>query len=153
MHFFASVLLLTLGLLLFDSRPAVAQYVTLSVTASPATMTINSAPAAGSQPSSKTDASTSYRLTSLFAPQKKITGQLNSPMPTGMTLTANLAAAGGGISNGAVVLDATARDLVIDIGGALFSTNTITYVLSATVAAGVVSSQSRTVTLTILNYP
>ncbi|MDB4889961.1 MAG: hypothetical protein JWL61_1816 [Gemmatimonadetes bacterium] len=149
----AIALLLTLGLLLMDSRPAVAQVVTLSVTASPGAMNITSAPAAGSQPSAVTDASTSYRLTSLFAPQKKITAQLNAPMPTAMTLTATFATAGGGSSNGPVALDATARDMVINIGGALFSTSAITYVLSATVAAGVVPSQTRTVTLTILNYP
>ncbi|MEO8337494.1 MAG: hypothetical protein ABI664_21135 [bacterium] len=149
----AIVLLLTVGLLSMHSSPAAAQIVTLSVTASPAAMTINSVLAAGSQPTSRTDASTSYRLTSLFAPDKKITAQLNSPMPTGMTLTANLAAAGGGTSNGAIALDATARDMVIEIGAALFSTSTIAYVLSATVAAGVVPSQSRTVALTILSYP
>jgi hypothetical protein len=149
----ANVLLLTFGLLLSSSRPAVAQIVTLAVTASPGAMLINSAPAAGSQPSSATDASTSYRLTSLFAPAKKITAQLNAPMPPGVTLTATFAAAGGGTSSGPVALDATARNMVINIGSSLLSTNLITYVLSATVTAGVVPSQSRTVTLTILNYP
>lgn len=149
----AIALLLTLGLLCLRSRPAVAQFVTLSVTASPGAMTITSAPAAGSQPSSRTDASTSYRVTSLFAPQKKITAQLNAPMPAGMTLTATYAAAGGGTSSGPVALDATARNMVINIGAALGGTGAITYVLSATVAAGVVPTQNRTVTLTILNYP
>jgi len=131
----------------------VAQIVTLSVTASPGPLLINSAPAAGMQPSSDTDASTSYRLTSLFAPDKKITAQLNAPMPFGVTLTATFAAAGGGTSTGAIALDATARNMVVNIGTSLFSTSLITYVLSATVAAGVVPSQTRTVTLTVLNYP
>ncbi|MEO5815564.1 MAG: hypothetical protein ABIT20_09825 [Gemmatimonadaceae bacterium] len=149
----ATVLLLTLGLLSFDSRPAVAQFVTFTVTASPGAMIINAVPAAGSQPSSDTDASTSYRYTSLFAPRKKITAQLNAPMPTGMTLTATFAAAGGGTSTGPIALDATARNMVISMGAALGSTSAITYVLSATVAAGVVASQTRTVTLTLLNYP
>jgi hypothetical protein len=149
----ASILLLVLGLLSFVSRPATAQYVSLQITTSPSAMVINSVPAAGMQPSSKTDASTSYRLTSLLAPDKKITAHLNAPMPTGMTLTATLAAAGGGTSTGPIALDATARNMVVNIGSALFSTSTITYVLSATVAAGVVPSQSRTVTFTILNYP
>jgi hypothetical protein len=149
----SAALLLATGLLSFNSRPMVAQIVTLAVTASPGTMVISSAPAAGAQPSSVTDASTSYRLTSFLAPQKKITAQLNALMPAGMTLAATFAAAGGGTSNGSVVLNTTARDMVINIGTALFSTNAITYVLSATVAAGVVASQSRTVTLTIVNYP
>ncbi len=149
----ASVLLLTLGLLLNGSRPAVAQFVTLTVTASPGAMNIVSVAAAGSQPTSVTDASTSYRVTSLFAPQKKITAQLNAPMPPGMALTATYAATGGGTSNGPVALDATARNMVINIGPAFGANGAITYVLSATVAAGVVPSQTRTVTLTILNYP
>jgi hypothetical protein len=149
----ATVLLLTLGLLFLDSRPAVAQFVTLSVTASPGAMIINSVAAAGLQPSSRTDATTSYRVTSLFAPQKKITAQLNAPMPAGMTLTGTYAALGGGTSAGPVALDATARNMVTNIGAVLGGSAAITYVVSATVAAGVVPSQNRIVTLTILNYP
>ena len=149
----ASVLLLTLGLLLNGSRPAVAQFVTLTVTASPGAMNIVSVAAAGSQPTFVTDATTSYRVTSLFAPQKKITAQLNAPMPVGMALTATYAATGGGTSSGPVALDATARNMVINIGAAFGANGAITYVLSATVVAGVVPTQARTVTLTILNYP
>lgn len=150
----ATALLLTIGLLSINSRPVVAQgFVTLSVTASPGAMIINSVAAPGLQPSSKTDATTSYRVTSLFAPQKKITAQLDVPMPAGTTLTATYAALGGGTSSGPVALDATARDMVINIGAAFGGTAAITYVFSATVAAGVVPSQTRTVTLTILNYP
>ena len=149
----SAALLLTVGLLLIDSRPIVAQFVTLSVTASPATMTINSVAAAGLQPAAKTDATTSYKVTSFLAPQKKITAQLNAPMPVGMTLTATYAALGGGTSSGPVALDATARNMVTNIGTVFGGTAAITYALSATVAAGVVASQTRTVTLTILNYP
>jgi hypothetical protein len=148
----STALLLIIGLLSFNSRPMVAQFVTLSVTASPGAMTINSA-VAGLQPTSKTDATTSYRVTSFLAPQKKITAQLNAPMPAGMTLTATYAALGGGTSSGPVALDATARNMVINIGTVLGGTAAITYVVAATVAAGVVPLQTRTVTLTILNYP
>ena len=148
------VLLLTLGLLSLDSRSAVAQIVTFSVTpTTPISMNITSVPAAGSQPTSITNTATAYKYLSLFAPDKKITAQLNAPMPTGMTLTATYAAAGGGTSVGPVVLDATARNMVVNMGAALGGNTTITYVLSATVAAGVVPLQTRTVTLTLLNYP
>jgi hypothetical protein len=150
----ASVLLLVLGLLLSGSRPAAAQFVTLSMTASPGTMTINSIPAAGSQPNTITDAGTSYRMTSFLAPQKKLTAQLSSAMPPGVTLTATFNAAGGGsTSTGVTALDAIARDMVVNIGTVFGSTQTITYVLSATVAAGVIPIQTRTVTITVLNYP
>jgi hypothetical protein len=147
-------LLLTLGLLSLDSRPAVAQIVTFTVTpTTPLSMIITGVPAAGSQPTPITNTASAYHYTSLFAPAKKITAQLNSPMPTGVTLTATFAAAGGGTSTGPIALDATPRNMVINMGAALGSAGAITYVLSATVAAGVVPSQSRTVTLTLLNYP
>ena len=150
----ASTLLLVLGLLLTGSRPATAQFTSLSVTASPATMTISTIPFAGQQPNSITDASTSYRLTSLFAGQKKLTAQLNAAMPAGVTLKATFIAAGGGsTSNGAITLDATARDMVVNIGNVFSSTQTITYVLSAIVTAGVIPLQSRTVTITLANFP
>ncbi|MEP6732484.1 MAG: hypothetical protein ABJE10_17695 [bacterium] len=148
----ATALLLVIGLLLIGSRPATGQFVTLSVTASPGSMTINSA-VAGSQPVSKSDNSTSYKLTSILAPAQKITAHLNAAMPVGTTLTGNFAAVGGGASTGAVVLDLTPRNMVNNIGFTFGSSGTITYVFSATVAAGVVPLQSRTVTITVSNYP
>ena len=56
-------------------------------------------------------------------------------------------------SSGAVALDVTTRDMVTNITTVFNSTQTITYVLSATVAAGVIPIQTRTVTITVLNYP
>jgi hypothetical protein len=74
-------------------------------------------------------------------------------MPPGVTLTVNLTAPTGATSNGAVTLDATARDLVGNITNLIASTQTLTYVLSATPAAGVVLPSSRIVTFTLTNWP
>jgi hypothetical protein len=51
------------------------------------------------------------------------------------------------------VLDMTSRDIVVNIAKENGSTLPITYVFSATVAAGVIPLQTRTVTLTLSAYP
>ena len=139
-------------LLLISSRPATAQADKLSVSASPATMTITTVPAAGQQPTPVSDASTTYRVTAMNGP-RKITASLNAPMPAGVTLTATFSASAGATSSGPVNLDLSTRDLVININNAFKDLQTITYQLSATVAAGVIPLQSRTVTLTLVTYP
>ena len=145
---------IALGLLLISSQPTTGQgFNGLSVTASPATMTISTVPLAGQQPTPVTDATTSYRVTTLFGGAKKITARLNAATPAGVTLTGTFTAPAGATSNGPVNLDVTARDVVTNINAVFNSTQTITYKLSATVAAGVVPLQSRTVTLTLVNFP
>ena len=72
-------------------------------------------------------------------------------MPSGTTLTANLAAPSGATSAGAVALSTKAADLVTGISTLNASGLAITYSLSATTAAGVVASTVKTVTLTIVN--
>ena len=73
-------------------------------------------------------------------------------MPTGVTLTMTLDPPIGATGMGPVVLDAIARDMVVNITG-VNSTHAITYQLTATVAAGVVMPGSVTVTFTLDNYP
>lgn len=125
---------------------------TLSVSGSPPALVVSTA-VAGAQPVAVTDASTTYTTSALFLATKKITGQLNANMPAGVTLTIALVAPSGATSNGTVTLDNTPRDLVVNISNLIPATNPITYVLSATVSAGVIPSSSRTVTLTLVNYP
>ena len=148
----ASSLLLVAGLLLMSGRPAAAQALKLMVSGSPATMTISTIASPGQQPTAVVDASTDYRVT-VNAQAMKITASLSAPMPVGVTLTAQFAAPPGATSSGPVALDATSRDLVINISNVTNSRNIITYTLSATVAAGVIPLQSRTVLLTLVNYP
>lgn len=139
------------ALLLICGRAGFAQ--TVVVSGNPGLLRISAA-IAGSQPTSVSDASTTYTvITPVPKRTYKITAQLNALMPTGVTLTATLAAPAGATSVGPVALDVTARDVVTGIGRSVTSTQSITYQLTATVAAGVIPSSNRTVTLTIIRFP
>lgn len=119
----------------------------LTVSGNPGALVVNAA-VAGSAPSSKSDSSTTYAITTNET-NRKITGALNTAMPAGVSLSVNLAAPTGGTSAGAVALTALAQNLVTGISNLNESAKTITYSLSATSAAGVVPSATKTVTLTI----
>lgn len=97
------------------------------------------------------ESSTSYTLKNKG--NTKLTAQLSAPMPSGVTLSATFGAPSGAASIPNVALDALARDVVTGINGNSNSTYTITYTLSATLNAGVVPIQSRTVTLTVVSAP
>ena len=127
---------------------------TLSVTGAPTLLRINSA-VAGSQPVAVSTSGGNYTVTTPTAnKQYAVTAQLNANMPTGTTLTITLAALGqGSVSLGAVALDVTARNVVTGIKKNTNATQSITYQFSATAAAGVVPLSSRTVTLTIIQFP
>lgn len=128
--------------------PAAAQ--SMSVTGSPGSLAITTA-VAGSAPTSVTESSTKYSTNTLLAlSTSKITAQLNSPMPAGVTLTITLAAQPGATSMGEVTLSTTAQSVVTNIPTlATASDLAITYRLNATSAAGAIAASSRTVTLTI----
>ena len=79
----------------------------------------------------------------------KVTASLNSAMPAGVTLTVNLTAPSGASSAGAVALGTSAVDVVTAITKVAQGSLNVAYTLTATVAAGIVSSQSRIVTYTI----
>ncbi len=158
----ALLCLLVLGFILGLGRMALAantatQTVTIAVSAineisvssGTVSLTVNSA-TAGSQPTNATDGSTSYAITTNES-NKKITGQINSAMPANTTLAINLVAPTGGSSAGTVTLSTSPSDLVTGISTLAESGKTITYTLSATIAAGIVASTSRTVTLTLTN--
>lgn len=102
---------------------------------------------AGSAPSDAT-ASASWAITTNGADQK-ITARISSVMPSGTSLSVELDAPSGASSAGAVVLGTTDLDVVTNVDGVAQSGLGVTYTLSATTAAGVVASQSRTVTYTI----
>lgn len=135
------------------AKAAQAQATALSVSGSPAQFTITTA-VAGSQPAALTNSVTTYYVKAKNAagPQK-ITAQLDAPMPLGTTLTLQMVAPAGATSMGAVSLDATARNIVINIAANNGTTQGITYVFTATVAAGVIPTLTRTVTLTESVYP
>ncbi len=119
----------------------------ISVSGNPSAMIISSA-TAGSQPTAVTNATTSYSITT-NGTTKKITGKINTAMPANTSLKVTLAAPTGGTSAGQVTLTTTDQNLVTGIGTLAESGKTITYEFSATISAGVVSSATKTVTLTV----
>jgi hypothetical protein len=140
------------ALLLVLSSSAVGAQ-TVVVSGNPGLLRISAA-IAGSQPTPVSNAATTYTVVTLTPNRTyKITARLNTPMPVGTTLQVTLAAPPGATSLGAVSLDATARDVVTLIPKNTNATRAITYNFSATTAAGVVPSTSRTVTLTIVQAP
>jgi len=121
------------------------------VSGDPALLSITTA-VAGSAPTGVSNVATTYDVRVNSSSVKKITARLSAPMPTGVTLTMTLDPPIGATGMGPVVLDAIARDMVVNITG-VNSTHAITYQLTATVAAGVVMPGSVTVTFTLDNYP
>lgn len=119
----------------------------LGVSGSTASLTVNAA-TAGSAPTAVTDSTTTYAITTNET-NRKITGALNTAMPSGVTLSVTLGAPTGATSTGKVALTGTAQDLVTGISTLNESGKSIEYELAATSAAGVVASASKTVTLTI----
>jgi hypothetical protein len=122
----------------------------LTVSGNPAVLSITTA-VAGSQPVAVSDNSTTYTVTAVFS--SHITAQLASNTPVGVTLTINMAAPTGATSAGPVALDVTARNVVNNITGVFLQTRGITYQLSALASAGVITSRTATVTLTIVAGP
>jgi hypothetical protein len=139
------------GLLCLGGGLAGAQ--TLSISANPPAMIISTA-VAGSNPTSVTNATTTYTTKTNIATNKlKITGRVTAILPPGMSLEINLTPVTSGVSNGSVVLTTVAQDLMGPITNTTNQTKTITYKLNATAAAGVVASTTRTVTLTLTAWP
>ncbi len=119
----------------------------ISVSGNPGNLAVTTA-TAGSQPDQDTDNSTSWAVTT-NGTNKKMTGDIDSNMPSDVTLEINLVAPTGGSSSGDVSLSTTAGDVVTSITQVAESGLTVTYSLSATVTAGTVAQDTRTVTLTL----
>lgn len=117
----------------------------ISVSGSPS-LVINSG-TAGSGLTSASAAGT-YAITTNET-NRKVTAQIDSNMPSGVTLSVTLAAPTGGTSAGSVNLSTTAVDVVTGVSNVNQSGLGITYGLSATVSAGVVPAGNKTVTYTI----
>ncbi|HEY5060338.1 MAG TPA: hypothetical protein VII52_02330 [Gemmatimonadaceae bacterium] len=107
---------------------------------------------AGAAPTAATNAVTTYTTKTLLG-AKKITAQLNSNMPAGMTLQVQFAAVPGSTSAGVVTLSTIAQAVVNNITNITNKTAGITYTVNATPAAGVVASTTRRVTLTLAAFP
>ena len=121
----------------------------ISVSGNPGPLVVSSA-TPGSQPNEAIDNSTTYSISS-NGTNMKITGAIDTAMPSGVTLKIRLAAPTGGSSAGDVPLGISPSDLISGATKIAETGKMITYKLNATVAAGVVVSANKTVTLTITN--
>jgi CheY-like chemotaxis protein len=111
------------------------------------TLTISAA-VAGGAPTSATSTGNTWAVTTNQS-GAKITASIGAAMPTGVTLSASMAAPSGGTSAGYQALGTTAIDLVTGITKLNASGLSLDYKLDATTAAGTLSSTTRVVTYTI----
>jgi spore germination protein YaaH len=119
----------------------------IEITGTPS-LTIASA-TAGEQPQEVTDSSSTCAITT-NGTNKRITANIDIATPAYVTLKVNVAApSGSGTSQGDVTLTTSASDVVTGMSHVADSSPTITYKLSATVQAGVLSTDTRTVTFTL----
>ena len=145
-----------IALVLFGAGAIGAQ--TITVSGNPGLQRVSAA-IAGSEPTAPApDASRTFTVTtpSVAGNQKyQILMSMNANMPANVTLTATLGVPPGsqGVSTGAITLDVTPRALLTSLKKNITGTASITYQLTATVAAGVVPLTSRTVTFTVTTFP
>lgn len=125
---------------------------TITVGAAPALLRVNIA-VPGFEPAARTGTSTINVKASRANKPQKILVQLSAAMPANTTLSLDMTAPTGATDPGTVALDATARELMGNITNTVVETKTLTYTFAATVAAGVIAAQSRTVTFTITAWP
>lgn len=107
---------------------------------------------AGSAPASVTDATSSWAITTNQT-TKKLTASLNTAMPTGVTLEVSAAAPSGATGAGFQTLGTSSVDVVTAISQVAGSGMALTYRLSATLAAGAITSATKTVTYTLVTGP
>lgn len=104
---------------------------------------------AGQDPLDVTDSSSVCAITTNDI-DKRITASIDIAMPTLVTLKVYVVApSGSGTSQGYVPLSLSASDVVTGISRVADNSMAITYKLSATVGAGVLSTETRTVTFTL----
>lgn len=116
----------------------------VSVSGNPGNLVIDAA----SELDGVTDATTTWSVTTNQT-GAKVTGEIDSDMPTDVTLKVELDAPTGATSEGAVGLSVAAGDLVTGITEIDATGLGVTYTLSALPTAGVVAAGTRTVTFTI----
>lgn len=122
----------------------------ISMSGSSVTLTINSA-TAGSQPTSVSDSSLNYSLSTNgknTLSTMKVYGRLNSAVPSNTTLTVTLQAPSGATSTG-TVMTTTNQPMVTGIPRGAYTGLQIQFNFSATVDAGVVTSVTRQLILTL----
>lgn len=119
----------------------------IAISGDPATLTVSTA-VPGNPPSICVDSTTTYAITTNCA-GRKITGALDSSLPVGVSLGAELAAPTNATSSGSVDLTTTPQNLVTGISNIAEGGLTIAYCLCTTVDASQTAGATTTVTYTI----
>jgi hypothetical protein len=108
---------------------------TVRLAADPAPLVVAEA-AAGAAPE-PAEGAASYALEGVAAPSR-LTARLGTPLPAGVTLWVTLDAPSGAVSRGAVRLTTAEQEVVWGIPAGDHPSQTVTYALHATTAAGTV---------------
>jgi hypothetical protein len=148
----AIILLLVTGLLPLGSRPAAAQLTLTTSPIPPANMIVTAA-VAGSEPLPITVGGTTIKIVAKCGGLcfNHVTAQLSSLMPANTTLSVALGAPPAPETTaGTVILSTTPASVVNNLKQENGATVSITYVFTATAAAGVLVSQTRIVTFTLV---
>lgn len=127
---------------------AVSPVTLIAVNGGSLSLTINAGTAGENALTAVNSTVSTYSITHNKGTVKKITGSLDSNLPTGISITANLASTKGS-SAGAVTLSTTAVDLVTGISKGADKNQTVTYNFQANADAGELASVVKTVTYTL----
>lgn len=126
----------------------------ISTSGNPAALTVTSGTAGSNALTSVSDNSTTYSITQNYGNAVKITANLDAALSSGYTLNVNLASSKGTSAGTVNISNATsgsAVNVVTAINRGADAGQTITYTFSALASAGMLSSTTRTVTLTLTN--
>ena len=126
----------------------------IATSGNPGALTITTGTAGSDALTSVTDASTTYSITQNYGSTVKITANLDAALTSGYTLQLGLASAKGTSSGTVDISSATsggALDIVTAIGMGADANKVITYTFSALASAGIMTTSSKTVTLTLTN--
>ena len=123
----------------------------IAITGGTVTLAINTGAAGTDALTAVSNATSTYAITQNNSAATKITANLDAAMPKGH-LTIALAAGTGATSAGTVdISDGTARNVVTAIPMGATTGNAITYSFSANASEGLLTSTSKTVTLTVVD--
>ncbi len=126
----------------------------IATSGNPSPLTITSGTAGSDNLTAVTDNSTTYSITQNFGNSVKITASLNSVLPAGYALKLALGSTKGTSAGRVDISNATSGSAVNVVTGIQIGADAaqpISYTFSALASAGMLSSTSKTVTLTLTN--
>jgi hypothetical protein len=151
---FAAQTLLAQGTATQSVNLTVSTVYKISTSGNPSPLTVTTGTAGSDALTSVTDNATSYSITQNYGNAVKITANLDAALQAGYALTVNLASSKGTSAGTVDISNATsgsARNVVTGINRGADAGQTITYTFSALASAGMMTSTTKVVTLTLTN--